>query len=202
MRTGRLVGIITATAALAVGAIAMAGCSSPTTTSSSSAPAAGAASAPTAAASQASGQVLPVSTNPIVNTATKPGLEIKNIMVENNVDPATQQALSDQLQMNLTNTSTATQTGLEMYYLMTDSTTGKTEGYYQKLAGLTLAPGETRTIFFDGGSGNGHYPENQYSLYRTSKNEVVIDVQASAPGFAPATAQVKKAVGTGEKAGE
>ena len=190
-------------AAIAVGAVAIAGCGgSSSGTSSSAAPTAGGSSAPVAAASQGGGPVLPVSSNPITNTSTKPGLEIKNIMVENNVDPATQQALPDQLQMDVTNTSSATMTDLEIYYLMTDSTTNKTEGYYQKLTGLSLAPGETKTIFFDGGSAAGHYPENQYSLYRTSKNEVVIDVQVSAPGFAPATAQVKKAVGTGEKAGE
>ncbi len=194
MKTRRLVGIITI-AAIAAGAAALAGCGGSNAAASGSA-------APSAAATQSSGPVLPVASNPIVNTSTKPGLEITNIMVENNVDPATQQALSDQLQMDLKNTSAETLTDLEIYYLMTDSTTKKTEGYYQKLTGLSLAPGETKTIFFDGGSGVGHYPENQYSLYRTSKNEVVIDVQVSASGYAPATAQVKKAVGTGEKAGE
>ena len=188
-----------AVAAVALGALAVAGCGSQQSGSTSStAPS----SAPSAAASAAGGPVLPVSSDPIVNTSTKPGLEITGIMVENNVDPVTKKDLSDRLQMTLVNSSSATMTDLEAYYTMTDSTTNKSESYYQKLTGLTIAPGAIQTIYFDTDSGPGHYPENIYSLYRTSPNEVVIDVKVSAPGFAPATAQVKKAVGTGEKAGE
>ena len=188
-----------AVAAVALGALAVAGCGSQQSGSTSSA---APSSAPSAAASPAGGPVLPVASDPIVNTSTKPGLEITGIMVENNVDPVTKKDLSDRLQMTLVNSSSATMTDLEAYYTMTDSTTNKSESYYQKLTGLTIAPGASQTIYFDNESGLGHYPENIYSLYRTSANEVVIDVKVSAPGFAPATAQVKKAVGTGEKAGE
>ena len=188
-----------AVAAVALGALTVAGCGSQQSGSTSSA---APSTAPSAAASTAGGPVLPVASDPIVNTSTKPGLEITGIMVENNVDPATKKDLSDRLQMTLVNTSSSTLSELEAYYNMTDSTTNKSEGYYQKLTGLTIAPGASQTIYFDTDSGPGHYRENIYSLYRTSPNEVVIDVKVSAPGFAPATAQVKKAVGTGEKAGE
>ena len=143
--------------------------------------------------------MLPVSSDPIVNTSTTPGLEITGIMVENNVDPATKKDLSDRLQMTLVNTSSATLSDLEAFYTMTDSTTNKSESYYQKLTGLTIDPGASQTIYFDTETGPGHYPENVYSLYRTSPNEVVIDAKVSASGFAPATSQVAKAVGTGEK---
>ena len=198
MKIKRLGGVV-AIAVVALGALAIAGCGGQqASASSNTAPSA----APSAAASPAGGPVLPVASDPIVNTSTKPGLEITGIMVENNVDPATKKDLSDRLQMTLVNSSSATMTDLEAYYTMTDSTTNKSEGYYQKLTGLTIAPGASQTIYFDTDSGPGHYPENVYSLYRTSPNEAVIDVKVSAPGYAPATAQVKKAVGTGEKAGE
>ncbi len=194
MKARQVVGFIGIVAAI-IGTIALGGCSSSNTASSGNA-------SPSAAATRSSEQVLPVDSNPIVNTATKAGLEVTSIMVENNVDSATQQALPDQLQIDLTNAGTETMSDLEIFYQMADSKTKETEGYYQKLTGLTLAPGETKTVYFDGGSGAGHYPENQYSLYRTSQNEVVFDVQVSAPGFQPATATVAKDAGTGEAAGE
>jgi len=66
---------------------------------------------------------------------------------------------------------------------------------------LQLAAGETKTIYFDNQTSAGHYPENKYSLYRSSQNEVDFSIQVSAPGFKPATATAKKAAGTGETAG-
>jgi hypothetical protein len=143
-------------------------------------------------------QVLPVASNPIQNTATQAGLTITDAMVENNIDPSTQKALSDKLQMTLKNSASTTMSDFEIYYKMTDAKTKKTEGYYHKLTGLTLAPGEAETIYFDNGTAAGHFPENVYSLYRTSKNEVTFDIEVSAIGFKPATATAKKSVGTTE----
>ncbi|QOI65576.1 hypothetical protein IG195_19365 (plasmid) [Arthrobacter sp. TES] len=82
---------------------------------------------------------------------------------------------------------------------MKDTTTGATEAYYQKLDGLTLTPGQGTTIYVDNGTGPGHYPENKYSLYRSSPNEVTINIEAAAPGYAPAQGTATKAQGTGEK---
>jgi len=142
--------------------------------------------------------VLPVANNPIKNTATTEGLKITEAMVENNVDSATKKDLTDRLQVTLENTSATAMGDLEIYYKMTDSVTKKSEGYYQKLTGLTLEPGKTATVYFDNETGAGHYPENKYSIYRTSNNEVVISIEVSSPGFKPATFEVKKATGTGE----
>ncbi len=143
--------------------------------------------------------VLPVTENPIKNTSVLAGLAITNAAVENNVDPATKKAISDRLQVSFKNGSTATMSGFEIYYKMTDVKTKKTEAYYLKLTGLTLNPGETKTIDFNNGHGAGQYPENIYSLYRTSKNEVTFDIEVSAAGFKLATAQATKSVGTSEK---
>lgn len=143
--------------------------------------------------------VLPVTTNPISNTSTKAGLAITAAMAENNVDPVTKAPEADRLQFTLTNNGSTTITGGEVYYTMKDATTGKSESYYQKLTGLALAPGHSETVYFDNGTGPGHYPENKYSLYRSSTHQVTIAIEASAPGYAPATATATKSPGTGEK---
>jgi hypothetical protein len=165
--------------------ILIAGCSSSTTTK-------------TATTAKKIARLLPVAKNPIVNTSETPGLTITGAMVENNEDPVTKKALSDMLQITLENDSTAAMAGFEIYYLMTDVKTKKTEGYYQKLSGLTLSAGETKTIFFDNGTAAGHFLDNKYSLYRSSKNEVTFDIQVSAAGFKPAIGTAKKSVGTTE----
>jgi hypothetical protein len=145
------------------------------------------------------GQVLPVANNPIQNNATAPGLAITSAMVENNVDPATNKPIPDCLQIEVKNSSDQTMSNLEIYYSMTDSKTGASEGYYQKLNGLSLAPGQTSTIFFDNGTSPDHYPENKYSIYRTSQNEVRFSIELSAPGFKPAASQAVKEPGTEEQ---
>lgn len=143
--------------------------------------------------------VLPVTKNPIANTGTAPGLTISKAKAEDNTDPQTNAAVPDRLQFTLSNSAPAPVSGLEVYYTMKDASTGQTESYYQKLDGLTLAPDTSATVYFDNGTGPGHYPENKYSLYRTSTNEVQISVEAAAPGLAPAAATATKAKGTGEK---
>ena len=132
-------------------------------------------------------------------TGTKPGLTLTDAKAENNVDPQSKAAVPDRLQFTLTNTTTTPMTGLDVYYTMKDTKTGQAESYYQKLGGLTLTPGQKETIYFDNGSGPGHYPENKYSLYRNSTNEVTITILADAAGYATATGTAIKAPGTGEK---
>ena len=132
-------------------------------------------------------------------TGTKPGLILTDAKAEDNIDPQSKAAVPDRLQFNLTNTSTTPMTGLDIYYTMKDTKTGQAESYYQKLDGLTLAPGQKETIYLDNASGPGHYPENKYSLYRSSTNQVTITILAHATGYATATGAATKALGTGEK---
>ena len=201
---------------VALGLLLVAGCSSGKTVSSNTTAVPGGAAQTTAsqtatsqtvnsqstAVSTGSDQVLPVASNPIVNTATKPGLEITAAMAENNVDPVTKKDIADRLQFTIKNTSQETLSNPEVFYQMTDSVTKKTEGYYQKLNGISLAPGAVTTVYFDSETGAGHYPENQYSIYRTSPNEVVISIELSAQGYKPAMGEAVKAVGTGENPGQ
>jgi hypothetical protein len=152
-----------------------------------------------AAVSSTAGNVLPVTSNPIANTSTNPGLSITSAVVENNVDPATGTAMADRLQLTLKNATSTTLTGLEIYYQQTDATTGKKEAYYQKLDPLTLAPNSETTVYFDNQGTVGHYPENKFSIYRSSTNQVDFTIEASATGMKLATATAKKSPGTGEK---
>jgi hypothetical protein len=156
---------------------------------------------PGSASKTAVTQVLPVTSNPIQNTSAQSGLVIKSAAAEDNTDPATKQAIADRLQVTVQNTSAQTMSNMEVYYSMKDKKTGQVESYYQKLNGLQLAPNETKTIAFDGAAGVGHYPENKYSLYRSSQNQVDFTIEVSAPGFKPATATALKSAGTGETAG-
>lgn len=151
-------------------------------------------------ASGSAGRVLPVDANPIVNTATTESLEIAQTAVEDNEDPATNAPISDRLQIRLSNTGQEVLSGFEIYYEMTDAATGQKEGYYQRLDGLEIAPGEEATIYFDNETGPGHYPENEFSLYRSSVNQVDFAIQVSAVGAKIATATAMKGAGTGEEA--
>jgi hypothetical protein len=148
---------------------------------------------------QRESQVLPVAENPIENHATAKGIAI-TAAVENNVDPATKQDISDRLQINIENMSPKRLSDLEVFYEMTDATTGKSEAYYQKLNDFSLAPGEVGTVFFDNEAGKSHFPENEFSIYRTSENAVKFSIQVSAPAYRPAVTEAKKEAGTDEEA--
>jgi len=183
-------------------AAALTGCASTASTTSGTTPPASSAAAATAGAtggSAAPGTVLPATNDPIVNTATDPTLQITYAAVEDNVDPTTKKAITDRLEVTLKNTGTQPLTGLEVYYQMTDVTTKATEGYYQKLDGLTIPAGQEQTIYFDNETGPGHYPENTFSIYRSSTNQVDFTIDVSATGAKIATGTATKAVGTGEK---
>ena len=156
---------------------------------------------PTQIASPGTASLLPVKTNPIQNTSTQPGLSIENAAAEDNVDPSTKQAIGDRLQITLKNSSTKTLTGFEVFYTMTDATTHASESYYLPLTDLTLPAGATTTIYFDNEKGPHHYPENRYSIYRSSTNKVDFAIQVSAKDVAIAEGAATKGAGTGEVVG-
>jgi phage pi2 protein 07 len=172
-------------AALLAVALALTGC-----TSSGGGGGSGAGKAPT---------VLPVSANPIKNTSSTPGLEITYAAVQDNEDPGTRKPLGDMLELTLKNTSDKKLAKFEAYYEMKDTKTKATEAYYQDLGDLSLDPGAETTIYFDNGTGTGHYPENKFSVYRSSTNQIDFQIQVSADGVAVATAKASKDPGTGEK---
>ncbi len=152
-----------------------------------------------AGSGSSSGAVLPVDSNPIVNASTAPGLTI-TAAAEDNVDPVTNAPIDDRLQVMLHNDTSQALGSMEIYFVMTDVTTGQSEAYYQELTGLSLAPNSTTTISFDGESGPGHYPENAFSIYRSSKNQVDFTIEVSAAGVQVAHGTATRGSGAGDAA--
>lgn len=136
--------------------------------------------------------------NQIQNTAMQEGFTIIDSKVENNVDQAGK-ATDDHLELTLKNTAGKDLADFEVYYLITDTTTGQKEGYYKKLADLVLKSGETQAIHFDNGSGIGHFKANKNSLYYNSPNKLSFDVTVSSAGYKIQTAQISKDTGGAEQ---
>lgn len=160
-----------------------------------------AATAPEGTTAAGTGAVLPVTSNPITNTATADGLHIDNVLVENNVDPTTGKDASDHLEIALSNTSTNTLGGIEIFYTFADPKTGVTENYYTALpADFTIPAGGTRTVHFDDTGATDHFPVNKFSLYYTDTNALDVTVTASAQGVKVQTATITKDEGGAEVA--
>lgn len=160
-----------------------------------------AATAPGGTTSTGAGAVLPVTSNPISNTATAEGLHIDSVLVENNVDPTTGKDASDHLEIALSNTSTNTLDGIEIYYTFADPKTGVTENYYTALpADFTIPAGGTRTVHFDDTGATDHFPVNKFSLYYTDTNALDVTVTASAQGVKVQTVTITKDEGGAEVA--
>ncbi|KAF5047849.1 hypothetical protein DSECCO2_456220 [anaerobic digester metagenome] len=133
--------------------------------------------------------------NLIKETSTSPlGVKIEDARVEDNKD-------ADHLEITLNNTGKTALNNFDIYYTITDKVDKTQESYYQKLSGLSLNAGETKTIHFDNQvSEAGHYFGNMSGLYGTSKNGLIFDLQLHAKDFQPLNFQVEKAEGTAEVA--
>jgi hypothetical protein len=157
---------------------------------------------PAECVASADGPILPIAANPITNTATAPGLTIQQVLVENNVDPATGGDAPDHLEIALRNDSGAELSGFVVYYEITDLTTGAKEGYCSARTGFTIPAGGERVAHFDNSGAADHFPDNEFSLYHQSLNEMQVDVTVSATGVAPQTVSVTKEAGGAENPDE
>jgi hypothetical protein len=161
----------------------------------------GGAVAESSAAPAPGGAVLPVDSNPIVNSSTEQVLKIDSVLVENNVDPATGGDAPDHLEVALSNTGTTDLAGLEVFYTFVDASVGATESYYVKLpADFTVPAGGKRVAHFDNSGAPDHFPVNKFDLYHTSVNGLDVTVVVSAGNAAPQTMTVKKDPGDAETA--
>jgi len=202
----RRTGVIAA--AFATGALTLAACGNSSSTSSpdTNAPtvtdAAGmnGSTPATGSAPSAGGQILPVTSNPITNTATSQSLTIDSVLVENNVD-STGATTDDHLEIALSNTGTTELGGFEVYYNFDDPTAAISESYYVKLPDVfIIAAGASRIAHFDNSGAPDHFGVNDFSLYKTSANALDVTVVVSATDAAPQTATVKKDAGGAETA--
>ena len=143
--------------------------------------------------------IVPVARNPISNGSTVSGLSILKAEVENNLDPLTNKPIADRLMIHVENGNATVATGFEIFYTMTDMVTKASESYYFKLTDFSIQPGSSGYLYFDNKPGIGHFPENKFSIYRSSKNEVDFIIELSAQGLKPVTSTAIKSKGTGEK---
>lgn len=188
-----------ALASLALAAtLGLAACGSNGSKPSSSTATTAGSSRPGATQSPPKGQVLPVDANPISNTATDPALRIDSVLVENNVD-ASGKAAADHLEIAVSNAGTTSLGGFEVFYTITDPTSGKKESYYTRLpANFSVAGGAKRTVHFDNTGSVDHFAVNQYSLYYTSTNPLEVTVEVSATGAKVQSVTVNKDAGGAE----
>ncbi|HEY5587220.1 MAG TPA: hypothetical protein VIK78_22385 [Ruminiclostridium sp.] len=133
--------------------------------------------------------------NPIKESSnTLLPVKIKNARVEDNVT-------ADHLEITVTNTGKDELKSFDIYYTITDKVYNKKEAYYQKVDGLSIKSGETKTIHFDNKvKQQGHYFGNMNGLYGTSKNGLIFGVVLHNSGYMPFEFQVEKAKGTAEVA--
>lgn len=132
-----------------------------------------------------------VAENPISETSTTVGFTINTILVENNVD-ANNQAVSDHLELSLTNTANTDLRNFDIFYTVTDPTTNHVEAYYQQLPDFTLHAGESTSIHFDNAVQPAHFNFSPNSLFYTNQNQLVIEATLHTAGYAPQTATVNK----------
>jgi hypothetical protein len=142
--------------------------------------------------------VIPVTKNPIVNKSKKVGFTILSAQVQDNTDPKSGKPIADRLALKVRNTTIKAISTFAIYYTMIDQVTKASESYYQKLVPFLIPAKSIGYIAFDNTKGLGHFPENTYSIYRNSKNEVKFIIELSATGFKPQLTKVLKAKGTTE----
>jgi hypothetical protein len=144
--------------------------------------------------------VLPVTKNPIANSATAQTLKIDSVLVENNADAAGK-ATSDHLEIALRNTAPTPLTEVEIFYSFSNAVSGATESYYTKLpVQFTIPPGGTRVAHFDNTDAPDHFPVNKFSMYYVDTNALEVTVVASAKGAAVQRLDLKKDAGGPEAA--
>jgi len=127
----------------------------------------------------------------IVETSTTVGFTLNSILVENNVD-ANNQAVSDHLELSITNTSGTALTGFDIYYTISDPTAGTVEGYYRTMPDFTLNAGETKSVHIDNAELPDHFSANLNSLFYINQNQLVIEATLHAGGYVPQTISVMK----------
>lgn len=121
------------------------------------------------------------------------------ILVENNVDPATKKDAHDHLEIQVFNDGAADLSGLTVYYTLTDADSGAKESYVYHPQVTVSAGGEAR-IHVDDGTAPGHLQANPNSLYVTSMAGKHVTVSVQADVFTAVQGAIEKDPGGAEAA--
>ncbi len=136
--------------------------------------------------------------NPIAREGSPKAFKLTG-QVEDNADPVTKKGVDDHLELEVKNTSDRDMTDVVVYYTIKDLGTGKIEGYYKPLTGLTIKKGATTSIHFDGTEKANHFQDNPNSSYRKSANEKLFKVEMAGAGLAPMMIDIHKDQGGAEQ---
>ena len=124
---------------------------------------------------------------------------IGEVLVENNVDPATHKDAPDHLEIQVLNDGAADLSGLTVFYTITDDDSGAKESYIYHPQ-VTVPAGGMARIHIDEGTAPGRIRVNPNSLYFTSLAGKHITVSIQADGFAVVQGTVEKDPGGAETA--
>lgn len=144
--------------------------------------------------------------NPIAQTGKSGGPMIESAKVEDNFDPVSKKSVSDHLEISVKNPGATSLQGLQVYFTVKDSTSGKTESYFRNFAGFKLAAGKVSVLHIDAtGTPNSaastdHFRANPNALLYTSQNAKTLTIQVASMGYAPSNLSIKKDAGGAEKA--
>ncbi len=139
--------------------------------------------------------------NPIHETSTTVAITISGLQVENNTD-IDGADVADHLEFKVANTTKNGLTNFDIYYTITDQTTGVVQGYYRTLPNFTVKAGEVKTIHFDNTNQPDHYSVNPNNAFYKDVNPLTLEVTLHVPGYAPNTASVNKDAAGAEGGGE
>jgi hypothetical protein len=137
--------------------------------------------------------------DPTVAEGAPASFRLGEILVENNVDPATRTDAPDHLEIQVVNTGTTDLSGLTVYHTITDADSGATESYVYHPDIVVPAGGEAR-IHVDEGAAPGHLRANPNSIYVTGLAGKHVTVSVQAADFAAVGGSVEKDPGGAETA--
>lgn len=137
--------------------------------------------------------------DPMVVGGTPATYRLGEILVENNVDPATRKDATDHLEIQVLNDGSADLSGLTVYHTITDLDSGAMESYIYHPDLVVPAGGEAR-IHVDEGTAPGHIRANPNSIYLTSLAGKHVTVSVQADGFEAVQGTVEKDPGGAETA--
>jgi len=123
---------------------------------------------------------------------------IKEVIVENNFDSASNKVVSDHLEIVLDNNGTQDITSFTAFYQISDLNTGKKESYLKPLTGFVLEKGKEKSVHIDLSGVSGHFRANPNSAYYTSKDSLLFNVLINSAGHQAQKAEVRKDAGGAE----
>ncbi|OOY27786.1 hypothetical protein BMI90_11300 [Thioclava sp. L04-15] len=137
--------------------------------------------------------------SPITAAGTAAPFHIGELLVENNVDPATHTDAPDHLEIELINDSAKPLSGFTLYYTITDADSGAQEAYILHPDVSVPANGSAQIHVDDSGKA-GHLRANPNSIYATAQSAKDVTVSLQLPGSVAVTQSVKKDAGGAEQA--